>query len=120
MFCQKCGSQIENGDAFCQVCGTRVGVPVQQPMPGPYYPQQQESNGLAIAGFVLSFFFPLVGLILSIVGYSKAKYLNNSGKGLALAGIIISSIAIVTAIIVIIILVVAATPSTRSSYYYYR
>ena len=86
IFCPKCGSQVSNTNEFCPNCGNRI-----QYLQRPGY-RQQESNGLAIAGFILAFFFPLVGLILSIIGYSKAKEMNNSGKGLALAGIILSSI----------------------------
>jgi hypothetical protein len=48
-------------------------------------------NGLAIAGFVLSFLMPLVGLIISIVALSSMKKSGNlEGHGLAKAGLIIS------------------------------
>jgi len=55
---------------------------------------QQENNTIAIIGFIFSFLFALVGLICSIIGYRKAKKIN-VGKGLSIAGIIISSISIV-------------------------
>ena len=58
----------------------------------------------ARTGFILSFIFPLLGLVFSIIGYSKAKYMNDSGKGLALAGIIISSIYMFLGLISFIIL----------------
>ena len=45
---------------------------------------------MAIIGFVLSFFFALLGLIFSIIGLKKAKQLGGSGQGLAVAGLIIS------------------------------
>jgi len=51
--------------------------------------EQQKSNGSATAGFVLSFFIPLLGIIFSIIGLTKAKD-SGKGKGLAIAGIIIS------------------------------
>ncbi len=50
------------------------------------------TNGLAIAGFVLAFFMPLVGLVLSIVGLTQIKKRHQNGEGLAIAGIVISSI----------------------------
>ncbi len=53
-------------------------------------PVSSSYNGLAIAGLVLAFFIPLVGLILSILGLSAVKKNNQKGKGLALAGIIVS------------------------------
>ena len=57
-----------------------------------YYPAPPPTNGLAIAGFVVSFFCAIVGLVLSLVALSQ---INNSkiplgGKGLAIAGMVIS------------------------------
>jgi hypothetical protein len=52
----------------------------------------KRTNGLAIAGFVLAFLAPLIGLILSIIGLVKAKNYGGSGKGLSIAGIVISVI----------------------------
>jgi hypothetical protein len=50
------------------------------------------TSGMAIAGFVLSFFCTLLGLIFSILGYNECKRSNGvvSGKGFAIAGIVIS------------------------------
>jgi hypothetical protein len=47
MFCNKCGSQVPEGNAFCGVCGTPMRVqanyqPVQQPAPQP----AKEKRGL--------------------------------------------------------------------------
>lgn len=50
---------------------------------------------MALAGFICSFFVSLVGLILSIIGYRKSKELNGEGRGLAIAGIIISIVSMV-------------------------
>lgn len=68
---------------------------------------EKKSNGMATAGFVLALitvFFGwipiagwitwLLGLIFSAVGLSKAKELE-AGKGLAIAGLVISLIGIV-------------------------
>ena len=69
------------------------------------------SNGLAIAGFVCSLIlFPIglgalaaiAGLVLSILGLNSAKTLpENKGRGLALAGAIISGIRIAILLILI-------------------
>ena len=66
-----------------------------QPAPKPQAPVQQElqPNGMALAGFILAFFFPYVGLILSIVGLVRCKKGYNR-KGLAIAGIILSALSI--------------------------
>lgn len=55
-------------------------------------------NGLSIAGFVCSlvslFFFPipmaLTGMMLSIAGYIQCRNYSNLGKGMSIAGMIIS------------------------------
>ena len=54
--------------------------------------ESNSNNSLAITGFILSFFIPLAGLIVSIFGLRKAKEMHNNGKGFAIAGIVISSI----------------------------
>ena len=69
------------------------------------YPQDRW-NGMAIAGFVCSFLFSIVGLVLSIIGYNQTKKTGEKGKELALAGIIISGLSIVMTIVMIIAFVV--------------
>lgn len=54
--------------------------------------ESNSNNSLAITGFILSFFIPIAGLIVSIMGLKKAKQIHDNGKGFAIAGIIISSI----------------------------
>lgn len=57
---------------------------------------QQRTSGMAIAGFVLSFFCGLLGLIFSAVAMSQIKKSNGAlkGNGLAIAGLVISIVAI--------------------------
>ena len=111
-FCISCGSELPEGAAACPNCGamqngnqnhtqpqTQVFVNNVQP--------QKKSNGLAIAGFVVSLIstlcccgsFNVISLILSIVGAVKAKDCDGNGKGLAIAGIIISAIGLVILIL---------------------
>jgi hypothetical protein len=65
----------------------------QQPYGQPPY-VQPKMNTLALVGFILSFFISLVGLILSIIGLNQINGANGTqtGKGLAIAGIIIGAI----------------------------
>ena len=66
--------------------------------------------GIGVAGFVcviVGLFVPIVGivgLILSIIGYSQAKR-ENRPQGLALAGMIIGIVATVLGIIILIAIV---------------
>ncbi|GAA4587546.1 hypothetical protein GCM10023194_36840 [Planotetraspora phitsanulokensis] len=72
------------------------GQPGQPGYPGgdPYgygaVPPVKASNGLAVAGFVLAFLVAPIGFILSIVGLVQAPKRGGKGRGLAIAGIVIS------------------------------
>ena len=66
----------------------------------------QKYNGLAVAGFICSFLVSLLGLILSIVGLNQIKKQGGKGKGLAIAGIIISAAGMVIQVILVIALIV--------------
>ena len=65
-------------------------------------------NGFAVAGFVLSFFSGLLGLIFSIIGVNNASKYDDKGKGLAIAGIIISCIDLIIEFILIIVICMAS------------
>lgn len=56
----------------------------------PYGEPPHRGNGMAVAGFVLSFFGGLLGLIFSIIGLKRSKEPGRGRKGLAIAGIVIS------------------------------
>ena len=111
----------------------------QQPIQPMYiqpetHPVQSEpaaqKNGFCTAGFVLSLLgifllgtTSLFGLIFSIVGLISSNKKNQSGKGKAVAGIVMSGLTIITAILVYIFSVSnafgdyfdRATDSTRST-----
>ena len=96
-FCTSCGKEVPENATVCPNCGTAVtgnasanNVAVNK------------TNGLAIAGFVVSLVsllccggLSVVGLVLSIIGCVQAKNYDGNNKGLAIAGIIISAVAIV-------------------------
>src|SRR3954454_19320869 len=77
-----------------QPYGQPYGQPHGQPAYGqsPYgaYPQASGTNGMAIAGFVCAFFCTPLGLIFSIIGLNQINQSGQGGKGLAIAGIVIS------------------------------
>lgn len=83
MYCSKCGKEILDDAVMCVYCGCETNV--------------KKSNGndniFAIVGFICSFFVSIAGLILSIIGLKKVKDCG-TGKGFAIAGIVISSVQI--------------------------
>lgn len=89
------GNELDDRAIMCPKCGIALTQTVANS-------GQTQSNGMAIAGFVLSFFIPLLGLIFSILGLKRSKETNN-GKGLSTAGIIISCITMVITLIIGII-----------------
>ena len=58
---------------------------------------ESSSDTFAIVGFVLTFFVPIIGLILSILGLKSTK-----NKGFAIAGVILNSIIVLFTIIIIL------------------
>lgn len=107
MFCSKCGAPL-NGAAFCSACGTAVNAapaqpytPPTQPTYGttpyqqPYGAPAPQTNGLAVASFVVSLVcLAPVGFILGLVALNQIKESNNTqaGKGLAIAGVAIGAV----------------------------
>ena len=66
--------------------------------------QSQGTNVWAIIGFIFSFIFPVFGLIFSIVALVQLKKNpNQKGHGLALAGVIISTVLLVLIILFLIV-----------------
>ncbi len=101
MFCTNCGKEINDNAAICPYCGVVANKNALSNASN----NTNQSNTMAIVGFIFSFFFALVGLICSIIGFKKAAELGGNGKGLALAGIIISSISIIITIIVFVVVI---------------
>lgn len=77
-FCSHCGTQIDDQAAFCTKCGCWTTGP------------RVNSRDASSAGFaVLSFFIPLVGLILFLVWFdSYPKRARSCGKGALIAVIV--------------------------------
>jgi hypothetical protein len=110
----------------------------QQPYGPPSYgqpPYRQPTNGVAVAGFVVAIvglvisFVPFlgivswvicpVGLVLSIVGMTVATKRAGAGRGMAIAGIILSAIGLVICFLWAITFAAATNGSTTGSTYSY-
>lgn len=101
-FCANCGSKIDEEADICLKCGHMVK---KQKTSG-----NLKTNIYGIIGFVVSIMalltsfvfigglFGIVSLVLSILGLNYAKKLKE-GKGLSIAGLIISIISIVIVVV---------------------
>lgn len=116
MNCPTCGAANQPNAAFCSQCATNLLVPPGMgaaPPPVQNYGYGQDpafygqvatrTSGMAIAGFVLSFFCSLLGLIFSCIGYSECKKSGGTvtGEGLAIAGIVISIIGMLLGLVMV-------------------
>lgn len=124
--CKNCNSIVDGAEPFCPNCGAPTAQPQQPVNQQPVYQQQvyvqpaapqSRTNGCGIAGFVLGLislifcwwpylaWLSIPGLALSIVGMC----LKNRSKGLAIAGLVCSIIALLVWIIVAMVIASAAS-----------
>lgn len=85
-YCSECGTKLLENSKVCPKCGNKVN-----------------NNGFAIAGFVLSFFSSVLGLVFGIIGLNNSKKVNGEGKELSIAAIVIASINIFIALIILFV-----------------
>ena len=133
-FCRECGKELEENSKFCKNCGTKIEEEKTEEANASNentnesaasnagtnvtYNQTyvtKKSNGMAIAGFVISLVSLLccgysswLGLIFSIIGLVNANKNEGEGKGLAIAGIVISSILLILIVLLTIFGVMAS------------
>ncbi|MCL1846979.1 MAG: DUF4190 domain-containing protein [Coriobacteriia bacterium] len=60
-------------------------------------------SAFAIAGFIVAFFLPPLGLVFSIIALATMKSRSQTGKGLAIAGTIISAFLCVFSVVVFLL-----------------
>ena len=140
-FCRECGKELEDESKFCKNCGTKIEEEKTEEAntsnentnesaasnagTNVTYNQTyvtKKSNGMAIAGFVISLVSLLccgysswLGLIFSIIGLVNANKNEGEGKGLAIAGIVIISILLIIIVLLTIFGVMASVTDDVSS-----
>src|SRR3954469_20799055 len=86
------------------------GAPYGQPQEAPYgqpygqaygQPATTGTNGMAIASLVCAFFCTPLGLIFGFIALSQIKERGQGGRGLAIAGIVISIVSLVIGIAIV-------------------
>ena len=98
MFCNKCGKEIMDEAVICPHCGCATNAKKATVNTG-------RKNVFAIIGFICSFlpYVQIPGLVLSIIGLKKVPDYD-SGKGLAIAGIVLNSVTMFLYFILILVL----------------
>jgi peptidyl-prolyl cis-trans isomerase B (cyclophilin B) len=80
--------------------------------PPPYgYPHPRSTNGFAIASLVCAFLCTPLGIVFGVIALSQIKSRGEDGRGLALAGLIVSSV-ILAVVVVGFVAALAVSPST--------
>lgn len=100
-YCSKCGYEMLDDAVVCPKCGQRNAYHQHYERNAYHQRNSTSTNGFAIAGFLCSFFIPLLGWIFGAVGMAEANQMDDKGKGLAIAAIVISTIKFIINFIVI-------------------
>lgn len=97
-FCSHCGTQIDDNAVICLKCGCPTA-------PTPFIPGGGSIQDAPSAGFaILSFFFPIIGLILWLVwkDYTPMRA-KSCGKG-ALVGAITGLVVLIITIVCVVVI----------------
>ncbi len=91
------------------------GQPYGQPGYPPPPPYPRPTNTMAILSLVLAFVMAPAGLVLGIIARKQIRQTGEQGEGLALAGIIVGSIACAIWLLVIVFWIIALVAISNSS-----
>ena len=106
-YCSHCGKEVAD-EAYVPNCGCKIA---------------QSGSGaslspLSIAGFVLAFIIPLIGLIVSIVARNNARDEDDEkSAGFAKAGIVVSAIFIAIYVLLIFVSIVVFILAFNHTYH---
>jgi hypothetical protein len=89
-----------------------AGQPPAYGQPG-YQPQK--TNTMAILGLVFAFIFSPLGIVFSAIGLKQIKERREGGRGLALAGLIISIISLIIGIIAVVLMATVVAPAVEKA-----
>lgn len=94
-------------------------APMQAPPPPPGYgygaPQPQRTNTMAILGLVFAFIVSPLGIVFSAMGLKQTRERGEGGRGLALAGMILSIIFTLLWVVYLVLAVTVLSTAVRSA-----
>lgn len=85
MICKYCGSFVDENAVDCPHCRRNL-------ITGDYNPLIKRTNYWAIVGLILSILGSVIGFIVSIIAFKKAKELDGNGRNMAVVGILIGGL----------------------------
>jgi len=123
-FCAACGNNMAPGERFCRVCGRDSGAVAGAP-PAAATPSRPmlppKTSGKAIASLVcgLLFFVPFLFIVAIVYGHLGLSEIRKSagrltGEGIAIAGLVLGYMGIVSIPMVLIIAAIAIPNLSRA------
>jgi len=113
-FCTRCGNSIDTEDEFCRACGAAAANANVQPIApaGPMTPEATSGKAIASLVFGLLFFVPFAFIAAVILGHLGLAEIRRSagrlkGEGLAMAGLILGYMWVVSIPVILIIAAIA-------------
>jgi len=117
-FCMRCGSSMDDQDQFCRKCGAQASALAESASVTTIPAGPAQTSGKAIASLVcgLLFFVPFAFVPAVIFGHLGLSEIRKSagrlkGDGLAMAGLVLGYIWIVSIPIIILIIAAIAIPN---------
>ena len=102
MICKHCGKENIDNARFCAFCCNKLPGNNEQTQSKIVSQSKKKTDNFSIAGFVLSFLSPILGIVFSSLGYRQAHQ-EHSPKGLAIAGVIISIVSIIANLVIYVV-----------------
>lgn len=96
MYCRKCGQEIADDSNVCPYCGERVVFADSEARP-----TYNQTNGMAIAGFITAFISPIFGLIFGIIGLKRSNA-GYGGRMMSIFAILIASANIILGVYLVL------------------
>jgi peptidyl-prolyl cis-trans isomerase B (cyclophilin B) len=95
----------------------------EYPPPPPYapaggyygYPQPRPTNGLAVASLICAFLFAPLGIVFGHISLSQIKRTGEEGRGLAIAGLVVSYLVTVMTVIAVVAVIALAALAVQVS-----
>lgn len=115
MFCHKCGLKIDDQDNYCKHCGVTVPkFKEEKIILEEDQIEKKKYSGYSIAGFVLSILgmgtfgivCAILGVIFSSLGIRETASKDLRGKGLSIAGLVISIVGVLYNIAMLVLVLV--------------
>ena len=97
MFCSNCGNQMSKDSKYCTNCGAGTEADNHT-----VASNADNTNIFAIIGFIFSFMFFPAGIVLSIIALIQISKTQQGGKGLAIAGLIVSCLPVLLLIVIVL------------------